>query len=133
MSDDIAAELRDECEADVAAGDLPGEQMMRACLELERLAAEVERLKGELAETKEGWRQGVLQKEINCLPQTEAAVHIEELQTENAKLRNVLEAAREARGADHDTDCARTLRLRGCRCGHTDLLAAIAACDESQP
>ena len=44
-SDCIAQELRAEVESLVAHGDLPGEQMMRACLEMERLEAEIERLR----------------------------------------------------------------------------------------
>ena len=60
-------------------------------------------LQKELTEAREGWRQGVMQQKINMLPETEAAVHIAELEdyrdsllrkyraleAENRRLRNI--------------------------------------------
>ena len=60
-----------------------------------RLADEVERLQGKLAETEEGWRLGVEQRKINCFPETEAAVHIAELEQEIDRLTHELEKAQE--------------------------------------
>ena len=44
------------------------------------------RLRERVTELKEGWRQGILQKKVNLLPETEVAVHIAELQERVAEL-----------------------------------------------
>ena len=44
-------------------------------------------LERKLAETKEGWRLGIEQHRVNVMPETEAAVHIAELERDNARLR----------------------------------------------
>ena len=53
--------------------------------EVRAIALALAELRAENAELRGGWRQSVLQKEVNLLPETEAAVHIAELQDEIAK------------------------------------------------
>ena len=59
---------------------------------LRLLAADVNKLEAELAETKEGWRLSIEQHRINVMPETESAVHIAELEAENEALRAALES-----------------------------------------
>ena len=72
---------------------------------LRSLAAQVERLEAELAETKEGWRLGIEQHRVNVMPETESAVHIAELETEIARLSSGVDRLEAARFAV-DTELA---------------------------
>ena len=58
-----------------------------AAFTLRLLAADVNKLEAELAETKEGWRLAIEQHRVNVMPETESAVHIAELEAENEALR----------------------------------------------
>jgi len=44
----------------------------------------------EIKDLREGWKKAILQTKINLLPETEAAVHIEELEQEITRLRAAL-------------------------------------------
>ena len=55
-------------------------QIMALQKQIRALAAERDALQERVRELEEAWKQGVLQREIHLLPETEAAVHIAELQ-----------------------------------------------------
>lgn len=63
-----------------------------AAFTLRLLAADVNKLEAELAETKDGWRLGIEQHRVNVMPETESAVHIAELEAENERMRAALES-----------------------------------------
>lgn len=87
-------------EAVMDAYDSADEAQVKYVTTLERenvaLKERIAELERELAETKEGWRLGILQKEVNLLPETEAAVHIEELERRFQAVRDTLMQCKDA-------------------------------------
>ena len=70
-----------------------------AAFTLRLLAADVNKLEAELAETKEGWRLAIEQHRVNVMPETESAVHIAELETEITRLSSEVDRHEAARFA----------------------------------